>query len=618
MPDPSSRDLLPESTPDAPSPLAGHVARRFALLVGIDRYVDPGIAPLNFCVSDVISLSEKLEALGYTVVCLHDRATEERLSPTRDNVEAELSRVCEAADVDDLIWVHIACHGILSEGRPLLITRETRLATVKDRALPLQTVERALRASKARRLILTLDACHCGVSEGRGLTDDAFNRNVHERATGFALLAGSTAEQVAQEWQDKKHGVFTYYLLEALEGRADRAQKGFVTVDDVKTYVLDALTRWSLSKGGLLQQPTARTEGMGDIILADVARPASATSIGKQGAPPMTRRLLLGAGIAAGVVAAGGYAIKRWVLGESSKPAEQPDAGPSVAASVAARPTAPLPDPVELPIAPRPAGAPTGREFIERVKELSPKAYSEAAVREILSGNVPPFERLMKPVALTYARAAPSAAPSSRLPRYTPAPPETSKVVVWVLPDYLAIGSDDDFVRVPLSARDAERVADALKCFLPTPQIVDETYEQAEVKLGAQPMVPFDATKMAKPATFLAHNTLIEQRRKSKGEKLGSLVAGHKKDLVLTGRMKGQPGRSAIYGWQMEETGKPVQPLSLVHDLEHFDYTFGVRLILRDVYVDGVRRSVDEALADENLAAALLGPPSVPDDPPEE
>ena len=42
-----------------------------------------------------------------------------------------------------------------------------------------------------------------------------------------------------------------------------------VTVDDLKTYVLDHLRRWSVENGGLLQEPSARTEGLGDMILAD-------------------------------------------------------------------------------------------------------------------------------------------------------------------------------------------------------------------------------------------------------------------------------------------------------------------------------------------------------------
>lgn len=258
--------------PARPTPvlsLPGPIRSRWALLVGVDRYVDPALPALNFCVNDVLALERVLKSLEYTVVALHDGAEEERLLPTRDNVEAELARLCQVAEPDDLLLAHWACHGKLVDGKPVLVTRETRVPTLAQRALPLEEVERRMRESDARRVALTLDACHTGAEIGRDLTDPQFIRNAYELAEGFALIAASTAQQAAQEWKEKKHGVFTYYLLKALEGAADRTGKDFVTVDDLKIYVLDGLRRWNVEHGGLLQEPTARTEGVGDIILAD-------------------------------------------------------------------------------------------------------------------------------------------------------------------------------------------------------------------------------------------------------------------------------------------------------------------------------------------------------------
>jgi hypothetical protein len=261
----------------------GPIRDRWALLVGVNRYVDPAFPLLNFCVNDVLALECALRELGYTVVVLHDGADEERLIPTRDNVEAELARLCQAVGPDDLLLVHFACHGKLVDGHPLLVTREVRALTLAKKALPLAEVERQMRESQARRLVLTLDACHTGVEIGRDLADPEFIRNAYELAEGFALVAASTAQQVAQEWKEKEHGVFTYYLLEGLSGRADRGGKGFVTMDDLKAHVLDGLRHWNVEHGGLLQEPTTRSDGLGDIILADYrGMPAIiARSVGK-------------------------------------------------------------------------------------------------------------------------------------------------------------------------------------------------------------------------------------------------------------------------------------------------------------------------------------------------
>ena len=47
-----------------------------------------------------------------------------------------------------------------------------------------------------------------------------------------------------------------------------------------------------------------------------------------------------------------------------------------------------------------------------------------------------------------------------------------------VMPDYLAVGSDADFVRVPMTPMTAARIADAFGCALPTRKVVDEVYRR--------------------------------------------------------------------------------------------------------------------------------------------
>jgi hypothetical protein len=245
------------------------IQKRWAFLVGIDHYDDPGYRDLNFCVNDVQTLGQLLKVdLGYErVVCLHDNPSEDRYKPTRDNIEAELGLLCELVGPDDLLLVHFACHGIRVGDQPCLITSEIRSYNYKNRVLPVAEVEQKMRDSGARCKVLFLDACHTGVDMGRDLADPEFIRNVYEQAEGFALIAASTAQQKAFEWGHSQHGLFTYHLLEALTGKADFQRKGFVSIKDIENYVLDRIKRWN-QETGMVQTPTARVEGFGDMILA--------------------------------------------------------------------------------------------------------------------------------------------------------------------------------------------------------------------------------------------------------------------------------------------------------------------------------------------------------------
>ena len=129
---------------------------------------------------------------------------------------------------------------------------------------------------------------------------------------------------------------------------------------------------------------------------------------------------------------------------------------------------------------------------------------------------------------------------------------------------------------------------------LPTRRIVDEIYRQAEVKLDPQPLTE----QREAVATFVQHNGIIEQQRK--GHVRGDLIAGIKKDVVLTPRLDQHAGHVAIYGWHKLD-GQPIQPLTTVHIATYVDYSHGIRLISRDVVVDGKTMSIDDVLASSEL-----------------
>ena len=97
------------------------------------------------------------------------------------------------------------------------------------------------------------------------------------------------------------------------------------------------------------------------------------------------------------------------------------------------------------------------------------------------------------------------------------------------------------------------------------------------------------------------------------GKALGALVAGIKKDVVITNRLGEKPNRLAIYGWHKLD-GTPIQPLTIVHKDTYVDYSHGVRLMKRTVIVDGKPWDVRHVLHAADLCRLLSdeGPVSWP------
>lgn len=237
-------------------------------------------------------------------------------------------------------------------------------------------------------------------------------------------------------------------------------------------------------------------------------------------------------------------------------------------------------------IPPRPAGANSVAEFVRASASLDDDERELLIRAELLAGNLPDSLRRVFPVRIT--------AKTSR----QPAP----QITLCVLSDYLAIGPDGNSLIAPMRLATALSIAKHFGFLLPTPTMVDAIYAQARLQLKPQPM-PAGAW-MRSTDYYLWHNALIVAQRAALGRIDDVLVAGHKKDLVLTNRLWVHPERVAIYGWQ-HPGGDPIQPLSTVHGARYADYSHGVRLVSEIAYVDGRARRLIELLEDADFASAL-------------
>jgi len=97
---------------------------------------------------------------------------------------------------------------------------------------------------------------------------------------------------------------------------------------------------------------------------------------------------------------------------------------------------------------------------------------------------------------------------------------------------------------------------------------------------------------------------MIEMQADSLGVKLGDLVAGDKKDVVITNLLSRRMGKIAIYGWH-RGPGHPIQPLSTVHGANYADYSHGIRLVSGTALIDGKPRSIYDILRDPSAASIV-------------
>lgn len=246
-------------------------AERWAVLIGVNAYEDTAaIPPLKWCVQDVKRLRNVLVTHGgfkpSSVLTLTDDASDPKRRPTRNNIIAQLSSWMALPKKDDLALVYFGGHGMLHRGKTYLVPADGRGANLALTAVPYGFVKEQLEACKAKQKLVILDACHSGSGRAIGAMGTGM-RDELRAAQGIALMASCDANEKSYEWPAERHGVFSYYLTNALTGKSDRDGNGQVWFSEAAHYVWDRTRKWA-AKRGLRQNPITHSTISGEFVLS--------------------------------------------------------------------------------------------------------------------------------------------------------------------------------------------------------------------------------------------------------------------------------------------------------------------------------------------------------------
>lgn len=175
------------------------------------------------------------------------------------------------------------------------------------------------------------------------------------------------------------------------------------------------------------------------------------------------------------------------------------------------------------------------------------------------------------------------------------------KAVLFVMSDCMRIGEPGNFLRVPVTAKTAQHVADHSGAYLLTTRIADLIYQQADVK--AEPCL-FGEPR-ATSARILDYTKCTSQHVGS-GVGIVEVVGKH---WVLTNKLLTSNGKVANYGFYSKSAPyvsasgmRMWQTLGLAHNSGHVDYSQTLRLVHSIVQVDGVAMSFEQVASDPALA----------------
>ncbi|WP_143153205.1 hypothetical protein [Arenibacter palladensis] len=240
----------------------------------------------------------------------------------------------------------------------------------------------------------------------------------------------------------------------------------------------------------------------------------------------------------------------------------------------------------KLPLPPRANDAISGSTFKNWIETLSVEDREKQIYQEVLKGNVPNFLRELTPI--TFSKTIKNS---------------TYVVTYFVLPDYLAVGSDTDYFLMPMTPILAQKIANAIGFTLPTKQMVDQIWSNASLKMAPTPIPP--SPQMTTIPVMWEHNMLLQRQRKEAllQAPLGDLVAGHKKDVIISNKIYEKSSKPVvIYGWHFQN-GTPIQPVYAGHSETYADYSHGIRLVQDSTLINHKVHLITSVLQDAEKSA---------------
>ncbi|QLJ02941.1 caspase family protein [Streptomyces sp. NEAU-sy36] len=226
--------------------------RRDALLIATGTYDDRALSALRSPAQDCVALAEVLADPG--IGAFH---TEQLRDTSAHQAMRVIERFFQNRSRNDLLLVHISCHGIKDDdGLLYFAARDTDRDLPASTAVPAAFLRDCMDRCRARTIVVLLDCCYSGAFLPGTKGDDRIHFREELGGHGRAVLTATNRTEYA--WEGKRLRLrapqpsrFTGALIEGLRtGAADLNGDGRITVTELHEYVYE-----SLQRAGVKQHP---------------------------------------------------------------------------------------------------------------------------------------------------------------------------------------------------------------------------------------------------------------------------------------------------------------------------------------------------------------------------
>ncbi|MFH1422141.1 MAG: caspase family protein, partial [Planctomycetota bacterium] len=238
-----------------------------SITVGISRYFSYNIPKLKYSEEDAISI-DKIITTGSNNL-LNDRTKKMLINEkaTKENIESAIDFLNEHATERDFVIFYFSGYGASIPAKEndnsannafYLVPYDAEPEKINSTCISLDRLLKYLSKINAAETIIIIDAAFSADMDARSLTKNSIKEypftNLPKKEGVVLLLPCYYPNEGAREIDDHRHGVFTFYFLEGLNGAADKDKDKNISIKEAFDFLCGRVSEETQMEG-TPQQP---------------------------------------------------------------------------------------------------------------------------------------------------------------------------------------------------------------------------------------------------------------------------------------------------------------------------------------------------------------------------
>jgi len=237
--------IVKSDVDDLPTKKAKANKSAYAIVIGIEQYRQK-LPKADFATHDAQTMTDYLtRVMGYpeenVVTLLNDRAT-------KSDFEKYFGKwLSNNVEKGGSVFVYYSGHGApnTKTGDAYLVPYDGDPAFIDETGYSLNKLYEQLGKLEAKEIVVALDSCFSGAGGrsviAKGARPLVMNMKTSAIPAKVVVLSASSGEQISSTYDEKGHGLFTYFMLKGLKGEAET--NGSVEIGNLFEYIKPQVER---------------------------------------------------------------------------------------------------------------------------------------------------------------------------------------------------------------------------------------------------------------------------------------------------------------------------------------------------------------------------------------